>query len=129
MARRSEFVQLVLDLMAAVGEVRARAMFGGYGIYLGGIMFAIVVDDRLYLKADNATRRAFSDRSLDSFSYVARGRTITMQYYEAPAEVFESAEAMQNWVRPALDCAVRQKSRWQRAQRRRPASPGRIPGR
>lgn len=121
MARFSEFVRHVLDLMALIGEVRARAMFGGYGIYLGDIMFAIVVDDRLYFRTDGAARRAFSDRGLEPFSYVARGMTITMQYYEAPADVFESPAAMQKWGRQALDSALRQKSSERFRRRRRPA--------
>ena len=52
MARHSEFVEFVLELLAPLGNVRARAMFGGYGIYRGEIMFAIITDDRMYFKAD-----------------------------------------------------------------------------
>ena len=53
MAKHSEFVRFVLDLMEPVGEVRARAMFGGFGIYQQDTIFAIIADDRLYFKADN----------------------------------------------------------------------------
>ena len=48
MARSDEFVRHVLDLMAPLGAVRARAMFGGYGVYQRDTFFAIVVDDTLY---------------------------------------------------------------------------------
>ena len=89
MARHSEFVEFVLEQLVPVGMVRARAMFGGFGIYLGNTIFAIVVDDRLYFKADGATCHAFSAHGLNPFTYVARGKTITMQYYEVPPEVFE----------------------------------------
>ena len=50
MARQSEFVTYLLEQLAPLGEVRARAMFGGYGIYLGERMFALVAEDTLYLK-------------------------------------------------------------------------------
>ncbi len=105
MARQSEFVEFVLELLAPLGHVRARAMFGGHGIYQGDIMFAIIVDDRLYFKTDNATRNSFTTRGLAPFTYAARGKKISLQYYEAPPEVFEEQEAMRHWAQQALDVA------------------------
>jgi len=109
MARHSEFVEFVLEQLVPVGMVRARAMFGGFGIYLGNTIFAIVVDDRLYFKADGATCHAFSAHGLNPFTYVARGKTITMQYYAVPPDVFEDPEAMRNWAQLALGAASRAK--------------------
>lgn len=110
MARHSEFVEFVLELLAPIGAVRARAMFGGFGIYRDDTFFAIIVDDKLYFKADHVTCREFTARGLSPFTYVARGKTLTMQYYEAPPEVFEEAEAMQYWARQAVGAATRAKS-------------------
>ena len=58
----SEFVDHVLELMAPWAAVRARRMFGGYGLYRDTTMFALVADDTLYLKADAASR-ALSPRA------------------------------------------------------------------
>ncbi len=110
MARHSEFVEFVLELLAPVGAVRARAMFGGFGVYRGDTFFAIIVDDKLYFKTDQVTCREFTARGLSPFTYTARGKTITMQYYEAPPEVFEESEAMQYWARQAVGAATRAKS-------------------
>ena len=107
MSRQSEFVAFVLDQLASLGEVRARAMFGGYGIYHGDIFFAIIVDDRLYFKADADTSREFTARDLGPFTYVARGKTVTLHYYEAPPEVFEEAQAMRRWAQQAVGVALR----------------------
>lgn len=109
MARQSEFVDFVIELLAPIGEVRARAMFGGYGIYQRDTMFAIIVDEQLYFKADDITCREFTEQGLLPFTYASRGKTITMQYYEAPPEVFEEPEAMQNWAQQAIQAALRTK--------------------
>ncbi|MGH8621139.1 MAG: TfoX/Sxy family protein [Burkholderiales bacterium] len=93
--------------MAPVGKVRARAMFGGFGIYQEDIMFAIVVDDRLYFKADGATYKKFTARNPSQFTYVARGKIITMQYFEAPPEVFEAPVAMRIWAQQSIAAALR----------------------
>lgn len=106
MARQSEFVEFVLELLAPPGNVRARAMFGGHGIYRGEVMFAIIVNDQLYFKADSVSRQTYTARGLAPFTYVARGKTQTLQYYEAPPEVFEAPEAMRKWAQRAVGVAL-----------------------
>lgn len=109
MARRSEFVEFVIDHMACIGRPRARAMFGGYGIYQDDCMFAIIADDRLYFKADSTTRAEFEAKGLSPFTYVTRGKTVTLHYFEAPPEVFEEPEAMRAWAQKAYGAALRAK--------------------
>jgi DNA transformation protein len=109
MSRQPEFVEFVLERLAPACAARARAMFGGYGIYDGARMFAIIADDCLYFKADEITRADFTARELKPFSYTARGKTMTMQYYEAPPEVFEEPEAMRSWAQRALAASLRAK--------------------
>ena len=111
MARSAEFVRHVVDLMAPLGAVRARAMFGGHGIDLGGATFAIVVDDRLYFKTDAASRAGYEKLGLAPFTYGARGRRVALQYHEAPPDVLESSEVMQRHARAALEVALRARRR------------------
>lgn len=107
MARRSEFVEFVLEQLVSMGGAQARAMFGGYGIYQDNVMFAIIVDDRMYFKANVVTHQAFTAQGLAPFTYVARGKTRTLQSYEAPPDVFEEQEAMRHWAQQALDVALK----------------------
>ncbi|HEX9626643.1 MAG TPA: TfoX/Sxy family protein [Acidiferrobacterales bacterium] len=109
MPQRSEFVEFVIEQMAPIGRPRVRAMFGGYGVYRDDSIFAIIVDDRLYFKADAVTRAEFEAKGLRPFSYVARGKPVTMQYFEAPPEVFDEPEAMCAWARKAYEAAIRAK--------------------
>jgi DNA transformation protein len=102
MGRGSDFIDFVLEQLAPLGNVRVRAMFGGFSIYRGDAVFAIVLNDRLYLKANDATRNEFESRGLSQFTYTSRGKTLRMSYYEAPAEVFEEPESMCEWARRAL---------------------------
>ncbi|MEO5572929.1 MAG: TfoX/Sxy family protein, partial [Gammaproteobacteria bacterium] len=103
-------VEFVLDQLAPMGGVRARAMFGGYGIYQRDTIFGIIVDEQLYFKTDSLTCATFAAQGLGPFTYTSRGKTMTMQYYEAPPEVFEEPEAMLSWARQAIGVALRAKS-------------------
>lgn len=106
MSRRREFVEFVTEQMSFVGGLRVRAMFGGYGVYRDDRIFAIIVDDRLYFKADPVTCAEFEEKGLSPFTYVARGKSVTMQYFEAPPEVFEEPGTMRSWVQKAYGAAV-----------------------
>jgi DNA transformation protein and related proteins len=105
MPRDSEFVRFVTDQMAGLGRVSARAMFGGYGIYRDDAMFAIIIDDQLYLKTMEATRARFAERGLKPFLYSRGSKTVEMSYFEAPAEVLDDPDAMLTWARLALEAA------------------------
>jgi DNA transformation protein len=107
MSRRHEFLELVLDQMAALGAISARAMFGGHGLYCNGLFIAIVTRDKLYFKADARSQPRFETRGLPRFQYQARGKTVQLLYYEAPPEVYENAQAMLEWGQLALAAAVR----------------------
>jgi DNA transformation protein len=109
MSQHSEFVEFVIEQMALVGRPQVRAMFGGYGVYQNNCIFAIIVDDRLYFKADLIARGEFEAKGLSPFTYVARGKSVTMQYFEAPPEVFEDRDAMHTWAQKAYAAAIRAK--------------------
>jgi len=74
MANRDAFVSYVLDMLHEFGQVTAKAMFGGHGIYRGGIIFAIIVDVALYIKADDKNRALFEENGLHQFSYIKKGK-------------------------------------------------------
>ena len=109
MSRRSKFVEFVTEQMSFIGGLRVRAMFGGYGVYQDDCIFAIIADDRLYFKTDPITRAEFEAKGLSPFTYVARGKSITMQYFEAPPEVFEEPEVMRSWAQKAYGAVVKAK--------------------
>ncbi|HEX9757350.1 MAG TPA: TfoX/Sxy family protein [Nitrospiria bacterium] len=109
MSRYSEFLEFVVEQMSFLGRPRVRAMFGGHGVYQDNCIFAIIIEDRLYFKGDPTTRSEFEAKGLNPFTYVARGKSVTMQYFEAPPEVFEEPEAMRSRVQKALGVALRAK--------------------
>lgn len=111
MAKRSEFVDSASEQLAFVDGLRVRSMFGGHGVYQDDRMFAILMEDRLYFKTDDATRADFQARELEPFTYEMRGKTVSTGYYEAPPEVFDEPEAMRHWTALALAAAARAKTR------------------
>lgn len=57
MASNVEFVKYVADQLSGAGAVTYRKMFGEYGMYLDGKIFALICNDQLYIKITEAGRR------------------------------------------------------------------------
>lgn len=103
----SEFVEYLKEVFEHFGPIRARRMFGGYGIYHNDFMFGLVADDVLYLKADDESVHFFTDRDLGQFQYVNKGKMVGMSYYQAPEEIFDDPDEARAWALRAYEAAVR----------------------
>jgi DNA transformation protein and related proteins len=114
----SALVDHCLELLAPLGAVRARRMFGGHGLYVDDLFIAIVAFERLYLKADAATQPAFTAAGCAPFVYAAQGKAVSLNYWTVPAEAMESPDLMQPWARQAIAAALR-------ARAAKPAAPAR----
>ena len=107
MAMSSEFRDHLLDMLAPLGRVTARRMFGGGGIYLDGTMFGLVADDVFYLKTDDGNRPDFEAAGMAPFMYDKGGKMVAMSYHEAPADLMDDPEDMIAWARAAWEAARR----------------------
>ena len=85
-------------------------MFGGVGIYAAELFFALLDDDTLYFKVDDATRPQFENRGMAPFRPYGEDGEV-MGYYEVPADVLEDPEALGAWVEAALAAARQAKKR------------------
>lgn len=113
---------LLEELLAPLGPVAIRRMFGGGGIFLDGLMFGLVIDNVLYLKADESTRVAFEAEGLAPFTYEKKGgQTTVMSYWRAPERLIDEPDEMLAWARAALAVARRAKKP---RRDRPPARPG-----
>lgn len=108
MPNSREFTAYMVDRLGELGDVRARAMFGGHGLYLDGLMFALIADDTPYMKVDDGNRGRYLAEELKPFKPLA-DRPTTMSYYPLPVTVLENEEALIEWAREAFAAALRGK--------------------
>ncbi|MCZ8309281.1 MAG: TfoX/Sxy family DNA transformation protein [Magnetospirillum sp.] len=102
-----DFVEHCIELLGDLGAVAARRMFGGWGLYVQGCMFALIADEVLYLKVDAETRPRFEAEGLPPFTYEARGKRHAMSYFQPPESAMEDRAEMRPWARAAADAAFR----------------------
>jgi len=119
-----EFTSHCLDLLASIGPGVAKRMFGGWGISVDGITFAIIADlgdgERLWLKTDEHTLARFQAEACPRFVFQAKGRDMALHYHAAPEAAMESPALMRDWAQLAWQTALRAQAR---AQSKKPARP------
>jgi len=115
----SQYVEYLKEVFEQFGPIHPRRMFGGYGLFHKGLMFGLVADGVLYLKADETLSPFFEERGLDQFQYEKRGKTFKMSYYMAPENIFDDPEEAKIWAVRSYEAAVRSKKPVKKAKKKR----------
>ena len=105
----ASFREFVLDQLAGLDGLRARAMFGGVGLYAEEVFFGILADDVLFFKVDDANRSEYETAGSSPFKPYA-DRAMTMPYYNVPIVVLEDAVMLGEWAARAVAAAKTAKS-------------------
>ena len=61
MASHPDYVAYVVEQLRDAGSVRARKMFGEYGLFRDGTFFGVICDDQLFIKITPQGQMAFPD--------------------------------------------------------------------
>jgi DNA transformation protein len=102
----ASFRNFIIDqLQRVLPQVRARSMFGGFGIYAGDVFFALIADDTLYFKVDDSNRPDFETLGMKPFQPYGE-RSEPMKYYQVPADLLEDPEALRPWAEKSIAVAA-----------------------
>jgi len=107
----SEYIDYLREHLALLGAVEARRMFGGWGLYHQGLMFALVVDDALYLKTDAELAPRFQALELEPFRYARRDKQVALSFYQAPEGFYDDPDEARHWASLAFAAALRASKR------------------
>ncbi len=116
MPKRIEYDGLtthILDLLAPWSIVDARRMFSGCGLFIHGTMFALILDEVLYLK-DSLDDRGLPVKTSfkkEYFEYDRKGKTIRLSYFKAPDRALEESDYLIELARASYQSAVLKRRR------------------
>lgn len=103
MAVSPEYRDWILELLGRAGSVTGRSMFGGYGLYLDGVFFAVIDDDTVYFKVDESTQGEYEAAGMKAFNPMADEKP--MRYYAVPPDVLEDPDRLREWAGRAVAVA------------------------
>lgn len=102
----TEFHAFVEELFAGLGPVRFKRMFGVAGLFAGDMIFGLIDDDTIYLKADEALRAEMEAEGSISWVYRFSAKPMeTISYWRLPEAALDDPDAAAAWARKALAVA------------------------
>ena len=108
MAVDRAFVAHLTEQLAPIGGITGRAMFGGYGFWHEGQMFALLdSESTLYFKVDDSNRAAYESAGSAQFAppMPQRRAPMTMPYYTVPPELIDDGDQLREWARASIEVA------------------------
>jgi len=107
MANPASFVEHVTDLFSSLGDVDVRRMFGGHGLFCGGLMFGLLDDGELFLRTDEVCEQAFLKAGGKRWIYPSPKGPMETRYLQPPAIAMEDPDAMREWFALSFEAARR----------------------
>ena len=97
----------LLELLAPLGPISARRMFGGVGLFHGGMMFGLIARDELFLKVSDANRAAYEAAERPRSAMIRSTACIRSSHTgDVRRNCWTIAENFQDWARQAVEAAV-----------------------
>lgn len=108
MAYDRAFGDWVREHFAALGPLEIKPMFGAASVYANGLIWALLDDGVVWLKADAENEPALRAAGARQFTYSARdGQSMAMAYWSLPDSAADDAGEAVRWARGAIAAADR----------------------
>jgi len=111
MIDRSLVDYIIEDLLGDVVALSARAMFGGFGLYLDGVIVGIIYQGELYLKVDQSLKSKYETLDSKQFIYQSAGKKVALPYMAVPADILEDKERLLDSLQESLQVSLAGKNR------------------
>jgi DNA transformation protein len=105
------FAAFVEDQLSDLDALVMKRMFGGTGLYLDGVFFGLIYQDRLYFRVSDETIAEYRKRKVKPFKpFAAKSGARPVRrsaareggrYYEVPLEILENPVDLVRWAKQA----------------------------
>lgn len=96
--------------LAALGNITVRSQFGGYSLAVEKVVFALITDGELYLRASETLTRYLRTQSLTPLVIDKRGIAVELRYYHIDEALWNNQPLLIRLSKSALALAQQQKS-------------------
>ena len=108
MAYEASFGEWVQEHFAGLGPLTIKRMFGGAAVYADGLIFALLDDGVVWMKADEQNEPALREAGSRQFTYPMKdGQIMSMAYWSLPEPAVDDPDEAVRWARMSIDAALR----------------------
>jgi TfoX/Sxy family transcriptional regulator of competence genes len=106
MATTASLVQYIIEMieLAKIPNIRPKKMFGEYGIYSDEIFFALICNDKLFLKGNKDSEHMYPD-------HVTKPYEGSKGYFYYPTDWLEDTDKLSQYCNNSIQLAILSKSK------------------
>lgn len=105
-----DYVEFVKEQLASIPGVESGRFFGGVGLSIGGVQFAMLMGNALYFAVNDATRPSYEQMGSHCFWYkTKKGRVDVKKYYEVPGQILEDQDRLVLLAKESIQVAHKAK--------------------
>ncbi|MCX8957428.1 TfoX/Sxy family DNA transformation protein [Erwinia psidii] len=105
------------DKLAQLGDITCRSQFGGYSLSVDCVVFALVANGELYLRACDKARPYIIKRKMKSLTINKHGIPVSLEYYQVDEPLWDEPQQLLALSKLCLQGAIQQRA-WNRHNRR-----------
>lgn len=80
--------------LSSLGVIESRSQFGGYSLSVENVVFALVSDGELYLRACEESRPYLIERKMEPLLFNKRGIPVVLEYYRVDGSLWDEPEQL-----------------------------------
>lgn len=96
-------IEQARELLADLGPITVRRMFGGAGLYLDGTIFCLIAEEEIFLKAKGDFAQEMEALGSSPFVYDGKDKPVAMSYWRLPDSALDDPDEAVTLARKALE--------------------------
>ncbi len=105
-----EFVEKILNDLTPIKAITSGNFFGGQGISVNSIQFAMIMGDSLFFVVDDSSREKYITLGTSCFWYTKKtGRVNVRKYHQVPEEILQNNKQLICWAKESIAIATKLK--------------------
>ena len=87
-----------MEKLSFFGNVKARKMFGGTGVYLNSKIIGILYEGEFFIKANESSVKSYQKQGLTQFCYTKNGPEVYLKYFVLDEIVLENPSLLKQYI-------------------------------
>lgn len=102
-------IESAKEKLAQLGNIICRSQFGGYSLSVDRVVFALVSDGELYLRACEQVKPYITERKMKSLTVNKRGIPVSLEYYRVDDSLWKEPLELLALSKLCLQGAIQQR--------------------
>ncbi|WP_425330497.1 TfoX/Sxy family DNA transformation protein [Xenorhabdus budapestensis] len=92
--------------VSSLGKLKKKSQFGGVGLSIDGVLFALSSEGELYLRGNSHAEVLFKVIGMEKFIYLKRGIPVALRYYRVGESLWQDQKQLFEYINLAYQCTL-----------------------